>query len=378
MTDAASRRPVSTIVDIRVDSYRVPIDPPLRNGRYTYASHDLCLVRVTADDGTVGLGIGDGGVGLSGAPEMIRGTVESLKPALLGQDPLRTERIWADLWNPKLLGRRGFTTRVVSAIDLALWDLKGRMLGLSVADLLGRCHDSIPAYIAGGYYRAGLGLDELEAEMAGHVAAGARAVKMKIAGAPLADDLKRVQRVRAAIGDDVQLLVDANNGYRLHEALVAARKLAEFDVYWLEEPLMPDDYAGHARLSASSPIPIALGEIEYTRYGFRDIIEHSAATILNPDAQFVGGVTEFMKVAALAQAHDLAVAPHGNPELHVHLAAAIPNALMVEVARVDGDSIWDLFFRQRVALADGHVSAPDAPGFGIALDEERLAVHRVG
>ena len=380
MTDASSRRPVTTIVDVGVDSYRVPIDPPIRNGRYTYGSHDLCLVRVTADDGSVGLGIGDGGVGLSGAPEMIRGTVESLKPALLGQDPFRTERIWADLWNPKLLGRRGFTTRVVSAIDLALWDLKGRTLGLSVADLLGRCHDRLPAYIAGGYYREGLGLglDELEAEMAGHVAAGARAVKMKIAGAPLADDLKRVSRVRAAIGDDVKLLVDANNGYRLHEALVAARRLAEFDIYWLEEPLMPDDYAGHARLSAGSPIPIALGEIEYTRYGFRDIIEHAAASILNPDAQFVGGVSEFMKVAALAQAYDLPIAPHGNPELHVHLAAAAPNALIVEVARVDGDTIWDLFFPRRVELIDGHVSPPDAPGFGIVLDEAGLEACRVG
>ena len=377
MTDATSRRPVTTIVDVRVASYRVPIDPPIRNGRYSYASHDLCLVRVTADDGSVGLGIGDGGVGLSGAPEMIRGTVESLKPALLGQDPLRTERIWADLWNPKLLGRRGFTTRVLSAIDLALWDLKGRMVGLSVADLLGRCHDRLPAYIAGGYYREGLGLDELEAEMAGHVAAGARAVKMKIAGATLADDLKRVSRVRAAIGDDVKLLVDANNGYRLHEALVAAHKLAEFDIYWLEEPLMPDDYAGHAKLSASSPIPIALGENEYTRYGFRDIIQHSAASILNPDAQFVGGVSEFMKVAALAQAHDLPIAPHGNPELHVHLAAAAPNAIIVEVARIDGDTIWNHFFQRRVELTDGQVSAPNAPGFGIELDEEKLDTCRV-
>jgi L-alanine-DL-glutamate epimerase-like enolase superfamily enzyme len=377
VTDVPSRRPVTTIVDVSVDSYRVPIDPPIRNGRYTYSSHDLCLVRVTADDGTVGFGIGDGGVGLSGAPEMIRGTGESLRSALIGQDPLRTERIWADLWNPKLLGRRGFTTRVVSAIDLALWDLKGRQLGLSIADLLGRCHDRIPAYVAGGYYRDAVGLDELAAEMAAHVAAGARAVKMKIAGAPLADDVKRVRRVRAAIGEDVKLLLDANNGYRLHEALVAARELAEFDIYWLEEPLMPDDYAGHAKLSAISPIPIALGEIEYTRYGFRDIIEHGAATILNPDAQFSGGVTEFMKIVALAQAHDLAIAPHGNPELHVQLAAAAPNALIVEVARIDGDSIWDMFFPRRITLSDGEVRAPDTPGFGIELDEEKLTAHLV-
>jgi len=140
---------------------------------------------------------------------------------------------------------------------------------------------------------------------------------------------------------------------------------------------MPDDYTGDAKLSASSPLPIALGEIEYTRCGFRDIIEHAAATILNPDAQFAGGVTEFMKIAALAQAHDLPIAPHGNPELHVHLAAAAPNALIVEVARIDGDSIWDMFFPRRIELSDGHVSAPDTPGFAIDLDEEKLAASLV-
>ena len=368
---------MSTIVDVTVDSYRQPIDPPIRNGRYVYASHDLCLVRVVTDDGHVGFGIGDGGVGLAGAPAMIRGTVASMRPALIGQNPLWTERIWADLWNPKLLGRRGFTTRVVSAVDLALWDLKGRLLGISVADLLGRCHHVVPAYIAGGYYREGTGVDDLVEEMAGHVAAGATAVKMKIAGASLRDDLVRVAAVRAAIGADVKLLVDANNGYRRHEAIEAARKLERYDVYWLEEPLMPDDYVGHAEVARASSIPIAAGENEYTRYGFRDLIEHQSASILNPDAQFVGGVTEFMKVAALAQAHDLPIAPHGNPELHIHLAAALPNALFVEVARVSGDSLWDRFFPRRVQLVDGSIRPSDAHGFGIEPDEEALAAYRV-
>ena len=373
MTDAR------VIVDVTVDSYREPISPPIRNGRYTYASHDVCLVRVATDDGTVGLGIGDGGVGLAGAPAMISGTVESLRPALVGQNPLRTERIWADLWNPKLLGRRGFTTRVISAVDLALWDLKGKLLGVSVATLLGRCHDTVPAYVAGGYYREGTGIADLADEMAAHVAAGARAVKMKIAGASLREDLERVAAVRTAIGDDAKLLVDANNGYRRHEAVEAARKLEPYDVYWLEEPLLPDDYAGHAEVARASSIPVAAGENEYTRYGFRDLIEHGAASILNPDAQFVGGVTEFMKVGALAQAHDLPVAPHGNPELHTHLAAALPNALLVEVARVPGDSLWDLFFPERTRLdADGCVRPSDAPGFGIELDEEALLARRVG
>lgn len=368
---------MTTIADVSVDSYRVPIDPPIRNGKYTYASQDLCLVRLATDDGHVGFGLGDGGVGLAGAPAMIRATVASLEPALLGANPLRTERIWADLWNPKLLGRRGFTTRVVSAIDLAVWDLKAKLLDVSVANLLGRCHDAVPAYIAGGYYRDGDDTPDLVDEMTRNVESGARAVKMKIGGASIAEDAARVRAVRQALGDDILLLVDANNAYRRNEALEAARRLEPFDVYWLEEPLMPDDYDGHAFVAAHSPIAIAAGENEYTRYGFRDLIEHRAATILNPDAQFVGGVTEFMKVAALAQAHDLPIAPHGIGELHVHLAAAAPNALLVEVARVAGDSILDRFFPQRLRFVDGAVAPPELPGFGIEPDEEALATCRV-
>ena len=365
------------IVDVSVETYRAPIDPPIRNGRYVYATQDLCLVSVSTDEGLVGYGLGDGGVGLASAPAMTRGTVESLRPALLGRDPLRTEQIWPDLWEPKLLGRRGFTTRVVSAIDLALWDLKGKALGLPVALLLGRCHDALPVYLAGGYYREGKGVRELVAEMESFVEAGANAVKLKIGGATQREDLERVGAVRSALGEDVKVLVDANNAYRRHEAVSMARKLEPLDVFWFEEPLAPDDYAGHAHVAASTSIPIAAGENEYTRYGFRDLIASGAASILNPDVQFVGGVTEYMKVAALAQAHDLPLAPHGIPDLHVHLASASPNSLIVEYVRVDDDSLLARFFPQRLEIVDGTVAPPDAPGFGIEPDARGLSALRV-
>jgi L-alanine-DL-glutamate epimerase-like enolase superfamily enzyme len=365
------------IVDVTVESYRAPIDPPIRNGRYTYATHDLSLVSVLTDEGVTGYGLGDGGVGLASAATMTRGTVESLRPALLGRDPLRTEQIWPELWLPKLLGRRGFTTRVVSAIDLALWDLKGKALGLSIARLLGQCHDSLPVYLAGGYYQEGKGIRELVAEMESFLEHGVDAVKMKIGGASLREDVERVSAVRAAVGEDVKLMVDANNAYSQHEAVALARRLESLGIYWLEEPLMPDDYAGHARLAALTSIPIAAGECEYTRYGFRDLIEHGSASILNPDVQFVGGVTEYMKVAALAQAHDLPLAPHGLPELHVHVAAAAPNSLIVEYVQVVEDSLLSRLFPHRLEIADGRVAPPDEPGFGIEPDLAALAPWRV-
>ena len=365
------------ITDVVVESYRAPIDPPISNGRYTYATIDLCLVRISTDEGITGLGVGDGGVTLQGAPEMIRGTVASLQPALLGENPLHTERIWSKLWSPKLLGRRGFTTRVVSAVDLALWDLKGRVFGVPVATLLGRFRERLPVYVAGGYYREGGGLPELADELSAYVAAGAQAVKIKIGGASLREDMLRIRTARQAIGDDTKLLVDANNAYRLHEAIDIAHRLEEFDVFWFEEPLMPDDYRGHAILSRQARVPIAAGENEYTRYGFRDLIEHQSATILNPDAQFVGGVSEFMKVAALAQAHDLPIAPHGNPGIHVHLATAIPNGLIVEYSKGPWNGLWDRLFGWRLEIVDGMVAPPDRPGFGLEPDEKALAEWRV-
>jgi L-alanine-DL-glutamate epimerase-like enolase superfamily enzyme len=364
------------IADVSVECYQRPLERPIRNGKYTYATSDACIVRITTDEGATGIGLGDGGVGLSGAPQMIQATVESLRPALLGEDPLASERIWASMWVPKLIGRRGFTTRVVSSIDIALWDLRAKLCGVSVARLLGACHERLPAYVAGGYYQEGKGLRELAAEMEGYVALGATAVKMKVGGVPIREDVERVRTVRAAVGDGVRLLVDANNAYRVYEAIELARKIEPYDVFWLEEPVMPDDYRGHALVAAATAIPVASGENEYTRYGFRDLIEHGRVAILNPDAQFLGGVTEFVKVAALAQAYDLPVAPHGVQSIHVHLATAVPNGLLVEYY-LGEDPDWDRGFGGRLDLVDGCISPPDRPGFGIELDEEALARFRV-
>ena len=360
-----------------MSSFRRRSNRRSRTGIYTYATNDLSVVRIGTDEGLVGLGLGDGGTGLSEAPRLIDATVASLSPALLGADPLDHERIWADLWVPKLVGRRGLTTRVISTIDLAIWDLKGKILGVSVGKLLGSHHEKLPAYLAGGYYQPGKGIAELVAEMERYVGMGARAVKVKIGGLPIRDDVKRVAAIRNALGEDIQVLVDANNADRPHEAVEAARKLEPLDIFWFEEPVMPDDYRGNALVASLSPIPIASGENEYTRYGFRDLVEHGHAAILNPDAMFVGGVTEWMKVAAYAQAYDLPVAPHGNQDIHVHLATAVPNGLFVEYYRHSNDAITQHAFLEPLELVDGYVSPPARPGFGIELDDRALAPYRV-
>ncbi len=365
------------ITGATVNSYAWPRPKPIRNGRYTYTTVGLNLVHLHTDAGVTGVGWGGGtAAGRPGA--VTEGLLEHFKQALIGRDPFLYRRIWEDMWEPKIVGRRGISTQVISAIDIALWDLMGKAVGKSVHRLLGAYADRIPAYIAGGYYEEGKGLAELAAEMEENLALGAKAVKMKIGGVAIAEDVERVAAVREAIGPEVKLLVDANNAYTAYQAIDIARRIEHFDIFWFEEPVAPDDYRGHARVARATSIPVATGENEYTRYGFRDLIEHDAAAIFNADAQILGGITEFMNVAALAAAQDLHIAPHGAQEVHIHLVAAIPNGLMLEYYRETVDPFrGQIFVEEMVLDDDGCVAVPDRPGLGITPNYDLLEQHRV-
>ena len=363
------------ITNVIMECYRWPRPKPIRNGKFTYTDAGISVVKIETNEGITGLGLGAGSVNVG--VQALVGLTEGFKPALIGEDPIDVERIWANMWVPKLIGRRGISTRVISAIDIALWDLKGKICNLPVYKLLGGYTSKIPTYIAGGSYEEGKGLKELAQEMEKNVSMGARAIKMKIGGAPINEDVERVRVVREAIGDKVKLLVDANNAYRYYEAIEIARKMEKYDIFWFEEPVAPDDYRGHAMIAAATSIPIATGENEYTRYGFRDLLEHRSAAIFNPDAQILGGVTEFMKVAALAAAYDLPVAPHGNQDVHVHLVSAIANGLIVEYYRDSVDPMWGKTFKEQLVLKDGFLEPPNRPGFGIELNEPALKQYRV-
>jgi D-arabinonate dehydratase len=360
------------ITSITMEEYRWPRARPITNGKHTYTHVDYALVKIATDDGITGIGLGHGG-GIE------RATVERLTPLLLGEDPLRVEQLWARMWVPKLIGRRGLTTRAISAIDIGLWDIRAKAAGLPLWKLLGGYRDRVPTYVAGGYYEEGKGLRELQQEMEENLRMGARAIKIKIGGVPMEEDIARVKAVREVIGPGVKLLVDANCAYRSYEAIQIAKRMEEYQPFWFEEPVAPDDYDGHRRLAAATSIPIATGENEYTRYGFRDLIRAEAAAILNADAKVLGGVTEFMKVAALAQAHDLDIAPHGSQDIHVHLVAAIPNGLILEYYRDSVDPLWARIYRNTLSLNDdGTVTAPDVPGIGVEVNQHVLDEYRIG
>jgi L-alanine-DL-glutamate epimerase-like enolase superfamily enzyme len=314
---------------------------------------------------------------MRGTEDVLSGIVDHLKQYVIGQDPFDTERIWDQMWQPKLIGRRGITTRVLGGIDIALWDIKGKVANRPLYKLLGGFSDKVPVYIAGGYYEEGKGLNELAAEMVESVSMGARAIKMKIGGASIREDVERVRVVREAVGPYVKVMVDANCAYRYFEAIQIARNIEKYDIYWFEEPVNPDDYEGHRLISQSTMIPIATGENEYTRYGFRDLIERRCVAILQPDALITGGVSEFMKISALAQAHDLPVAPHGNQDIHVHLVSAVSNGLTVEYYRGSTDPMWGKMFKDTLTVDDGYVSPPNRPGIGIELNDELLEPYRI-
>lgn len=359
------------ITKIGTREYRWPRHKPIANGKHTYTHVNFAVVEIETDDGITGVGLG-------GAGRIERATIEHLTPLLIGEDPIDVERLWHKLWVPKLVGRRGLTTRAIAALDIGLWDIRAKYARLPLYKLLGGFRDRVPTYIAGGYYEEGKGLRELAQEMEANLRMGAKAVKMKIGGVSISEDVARVRQAREAIGPDVKLMVDANCAYRAYEAIQIARRIEPYDIFWFEEPVMPDDYDGHRRLAQATSIPIATGENEYTRYGFRDLIKNECAAILNADAKVLGGVTEFMKVAALAQANDLDIAPHGSQDIHVHLVAAISNGLILEFYRDTVDPMWGRVYHHTLTLnSDGTVSPPNVPGIGADPNHESLAEFRV-
>lgn len=359
------------ITDIKYEAYRWPRTKAITNGKHTYTHVNFGLCKIETDEGITGLGLGS--TNAIAVP-----MVEYLKPLLVGEDPLNIEKLWHKMWVPKLTGRRGLTTRAISSIDIGLWDLKAKVAGMPLYKLLGGYRDRVPAYIAGGYYVEGKDLKGLQEEMLEYVSWGAKAVKMKVGALPLRQDAERVKAVRDAVGPDIKILLDANCAYRYYEAIQFAKMIEDYDPFWFEEPIAPDDYEGHRKIAERTTVPLATGENEYTRYGFRDLIERKAVPILNTDPKVVGGVTEFMKVAALAQAYDLDIAPHGTQDINVHLVAAIANGLIVEYYPVRFDPMWGQLYHYTLKLnEDGTISPPEMPGIGIDPNYEALAPYRV-
>lgn len=352
----------------------VPLDESLRvSGDRTVARRIFNVVRLTTETGLMGVGYAAGG-------QLIHSAIEhELAPSLLGADPFATEALWAAAYERTgLIGRVGAVLRALSAVDIALWDLKAKAVGLSLARLLGAAEaTTVPVYATCGYYRDGRGLEDLSAEIAGYVEAGFRAVKLKFGNLEWRDDVARVAAVRRAVGDEVEIAVDANGAYRSGaHAIRVGRALEQLGVRWFEEPLGPESIGGLVEVAAALDMPIAFGEGEATRWQFRDLIDRGGFDVLQPDVTVVGGISEWIKVAALATSAGLPIAPHFFPEVHAQLAAATPGAFTIEYIPAELGN-FDRLLREPVRFRDGVVAVSETPGVGLELDDDAVAQHRV-
>ena len=353
-------------------------DCPLKNAAVfatrRVASRQYLLVRIQCDDGHEGIGAaycGDRG------GEIAFAAVEHLLARkLIGQDPYATEALWQEMYQESLLqGRAGATIRALSALDIALWDHNARAVGLPLWKLLGTFfRDTVPIYASGGYY---YGADEpthLAKELGGYVAAGFKAVKMKVGRAALSEDRARVAAAREAIGPDVRLMMDANNGWTdVPGALGFLRAVEPFDPFWIEEPFGPDDIDNHARLARQTSIPIASGEIEVGRWRFREWIRHEAMQIAQPDVFACGGITEWKRIAAFAAACGVPVCTHAWHDFHAPLIASVPNGMYVEVFTDDRIVNLQWLLDEPLEIRDGRMVLSQKPGLGFGFAEKTVA-----
>lgn len=362
---------MSRIEAIEVRHYRIPLPVVLSDSTHGDMTHSGLIAAVVRDsDGGEGLGytytVNDIG------SRAVRSFVEhDLAPVLTGEDPREIERLWERMWwHVHFCGRGGAAAFAMAALDVALWDLEGRRRGEPLWRLLGGHHRRVPAY-AGGI-DLDFTLDALLDQTRGFLERGFGAIKMKVGRKRLAEDVERVAAVRELVGPDFPLMVDANMRWRAHEAVAAARALAPFGPVWLEEPVIPDDVDGLARVAAEGGVPIAAGENLHSVYEFERTIAHGGVSFPEPDAATLGGITPWLKVARLAEARNLPVTSHGIHDIHVHLLGAVPNGSWLEF---HGFGLERFLAAGPLRLEDGCAAAPERPGHGVALDFDALAPH---
>lgn len=300
----------------------------------------------------------------------------SYVPKLIGQDPLRHQKLWNDLYwsDAHWVGRLGITQMALAAVDMALWDIKAKACGVPLWKLVGGHKDGcVPSYNTDAGW-LNLPVEQIIDEMKAVIDEGWTGVKMKVGLPEPREDVRRVAAVRKAIGDDVDLMIDVNQLWDITTAITWAPRFEDFDIRWLEEPLDPDDVEGHARVAQATSIPIALGEHVYSRTMFRDYIERGIISYVQVDCTRVGGVTEWLAVAEIALAHHVPVVPHHADmmRVHQHLGTGHPACPMIECIP------WlQEVFEYPCDIRNGTFHVPDEPGASTTFDEARFREFRV-
>lgn len=365
---------MARIESVSVCIARVPLDNAVTFSTRTVTAREYCLVKVRSVDGVEGIGYCYA-VNTSGRLLSVAVT-DLLAARLIGQDSLRVEGLWQEMYAEALLqGRVGAVMRGLSAIDTALWDLNARTAQIPLYRYLGAVvDDRVPAYASGGYYLPGKTPEKLGEELAGYVADGFKAVKMKTGRLSPAEEEDRISAAREAIGPDVLLMLDANNAWSdLPTAMLYMNRFETYDPYWIEEPFSPDDLDNHAKLAQRTHVTVATGEIEAGRWRFKEMLDKQAAGILQTDATVCGGVSEWRRIAATAASYGVTVSPHAWHDVHVHLAASAPNARHVEFMPDDHIVNFRRLIDRQLVAEKGDLLLPQTPGLGFDFDTTAVA-----
>jgi len=357
------------IEDVRTTWLSIPLTPPLADSTHRLDRIEWILVEVLTDQGIAGHSCM---LTFDYGPELLKGIVDhELRAVAIGMDAHFIGAVWEACWNQvEYIGQTGVAAWGLAAIDIALWDILGKSQCSPVYKLLGACRASVPIYGSGGWLS--YSTDQLLEEVTSYVKRGFKAVKIKVGSKDKARDIERVKAVREAIGNDVLLMVDANQSWAPHEAIEFSRKIRDFDIFWLEEPISKDDLDGYARVASSIDIPIATGEREYSMRAFRELLQRGAISIVQPDALRFGGISGCVKLAHLAEAYNAQVAPHFYKEIDFHLVASARNGTFIEYFP------WlDDLLVNPLKVSSGVAIAPSNPGVGLEFKPEAIREYKV-
>jgi len=359
------------------------LDEPFYFSQWQYDTRKICLVKITLEDGTYGWGEG------YGPADVIKEGINFFKPFITGKPALEHETIWQEMYLRSLdYGRSGIFQAAISAIDVALWDLKGKILNQPVAVLLGGIKNPIIQPYATGLYFARVDnlTQKLIKEAIDYKNQGFKLIKMKV-GHGIKTDIRHIKAVREAIGDTIKLMIDANHAYSYKEALELALEIEQYNIGWFEEPVSPEDYDGYRRLREKTTIPIAGGECEYLKYGFKRLFDNDAVDIAQPDICATGGLTEAKRIATLAQTYHKDIVPH-SWGTWIAISAAVhfvgnldknPGRMYSEIPTLELDrtenQLRDEVVKHSLEIDNGIIKVPTTPGLGVEINEDALQKH---